>query len=102
LFRREKPERIVARRIGPTICHRTKHRIEFARRTGCFGECSTTVNHGYFSVACFPRRRSAGIGRKAFLVHIPAVSSTGAPFFSARKTSQCGRTRYCPASTDEW
>lgn len=85
LFRREKPERIVARRIGPTICHRTKHRIEFARRTGCFGECSTTVNHGYFSVACFPRRRSAGIGRKALLVHIPAVSSPGSLFLCSEK-----------------
>jgi hypothetical protein len=102
LFRREKPERIVARRTGPTICHWTKHRVDFARRTGCFGECSTLVNHGYFPAACFPRRRTAGIGRKAPLGHIPAVSSTGSPFFSARKSSQCGRTTYCAASTDEW
>jgi hypothetical protein len=38
-FRRKKPERIVAPRTGPTICHETKHRFEFARTTGCFGEC---------------------------------------------------------------
>ena len=41
LFRREKPERVAARRTGPTICHGTKHRVEFGRRTGCFGECPT-------------------------------------------------------------
>ena len=28
-------------------------------------------NHRCFSEACFPRRRSAGIGRKALLGHIP-------------------------------
>jgi hypothetical protein len=48
LFRREKPEGVVPRRTGPTVCHETKHRVEFARRTGCFGECSTPVNTDVF------------------------------------------------------
>jgi hypothetical protein len=96
LFRREEPERIVPRRTGPTICHETKHHVEIARRTGCFGECSTPVNHRCFSEACFPRRRSAGIGPIALLGHIPSISRTGSPFFSARKSGQCGGAGYCP------
>lgn len=99
LFRREKPEGVVARRTGPTICHGTKHRVEFARRTGCLGECSTSVNHGCFSETCFPRRRSARIGPIAPLGHTPAVSNTGSPFFLARKIGQCRRSGYCPEAS---
>src|SRR5713101_6655994 len=32
----------------------------------------TPVNHRCFSEACFPRRRSAGIGREALQGHTPA------------------------------
>jgi len=74
LFQREKPERIVARRTGPTICHETKHRVEITRRTGCFVECPKPVNHICLSEACFPRRRSAGISPGVLLGHTPASS----------------------------
>lgn len=76
LFRREKPEGVVARRTGPTICHETKHLVEFARRTGRFGECSNPCQPRMFSEACFPRRHSAGIGSKVLMGRIPAVSGT--------------------------
>lgn len=69
LFRREKPERIGARRTGPMICHGTIPRLDSARRTGCLGVCSTPVTHGCCSEAYFPRRRSSGIGPKTLIGH---------------------------------
>jgi len=74
LFRREKPERIVARRTGPTICHWTKHRVDFARRTGCFGECSTLVNHEYFQ-----QRASRGGVLPGLAAKLPWATSPQSP-----------------------
>src|SRR6266849_6112624 len=56
-----------------------QHRVEFARRTGCFGECSTPVNHGWFSEACFPRRRSDGIGLEFFRAAPPRSPTVDRP-----------------------
>lgn len=95
LFRREKPERVVARRTGPTICHGIKHRVEFSRRTGCLGEFSTPVNHSCFSEACFPEAARYGDWPQSSSWPQPSISSTGSPFFSVRKSGQRGKARYC-------
>ena len=101
LFRGEKPEGITACWTGPMVCHRTKHRVEFARRTGCVGECSTSSTIDVFWKR-FSRRHRAGIGRKVLLGRIPAVSSTGWPSLSARKGGRCGGATYCREATWEW
>src|ERR1700739_653950 len=67
----------------------------------CFRKVQPPVNHRCFSEACFPRRRTVGNGPGVLLGHTPAIFGTGSLFFSARKSGQRGRAKFCPVATRE-